>query len=75
LNDTFKRDFENIESLIELLDESLVNFLRDSCVMSKSPSRWQLRTFTLLVNHGLEDSLDQFLILHIEVDLETDLFL
>lgn len=44
-------------------------------MMSEGPSRWQLRAFTLLVNHGLEDSLDQFLILHIEVDLETDLFL
>jgi hypothetical protein len=75
LDDTFKRELENIDSLIKLLDKSLVNFLRHSHVMSESPSRWDLRTLALLVDHRLENSLHKLLIIHIEVDLETDFLL
>jgi hypothetical protein len=44
-------------------------------MMSKSPSRWNFRTFALTVNHRLENSLRQLLIFQIEVYLNTDLFL
>jgi hypothetical protein len=75
LNDTLKRELEDIDCFIKLLDKSLVNFLRNSHMMSKSPSRWNFRTFALTINHRLENSLRQLFIFQIEVYLNTDLFL